>query len=206
MMQPALSKALTQNQMAVAPAQQEQLLQFLELLQTWNRVFNLTTITHPHDMIYLHLIDSLAVQPYLHGSRLLDVGSGGGLPGLPLAIINPHQQWILLDKNSKKTRFITQAIAELGLNNAQAVHSRCEDFQPERGFDSIISRAFGSIRLFVDTTLHLLNPNGQFLAMKGKLSQEELDDIPNSIKAQHVVRLEMKGIDIERHIVCLRTA
>jgi len=204
MIQQELAQALDKNKLTVSPTMQQQLVHYLDLLQTWNRVFNLTTITDSRDMVYLHIIDSLTVQPYLQGTRFLDVGSGGGLPGIPLAIMNPDQQWTLLDKNSKKTRFLTQAIAELGLTNAQAVHSRCEDFQPPAGFDTIVSRAFSSIALFVETTQHLLNPTGQWLAMKGKHPQEELHDIPNSILAQQVVRLDIKGMDIERHLVCLR--
>jgi 16S rRNA (guanine527-N7)-methyltransferase len=201
---PLLKKALQENTIRLTDTAFQQLISYLELLLTWNRVFNLTNITAPRDMVYLHIIDSLAVSPYLHGQRLLDVGSGAGLPGIPLAIMHPEQDWVLLDKNSKKTRFLTQTIAELRLPNVQVVHSRSEDFHPEQGFDSILSRAFGTIQLFVETTEHLLRPNGLFIAMKGRIPQEELNDSPDRFLVQDVARLDVKGIDIERHIVRLR--
>lgn len=199
-----LSHALQENGHHLDPETINKLVKYLELMQTWNKVYNLTTITNPRDMVYLHIIDSLAIQPYLHGTRMLDVGSGAGLPGLPLAIINPQQHWVLLDKNNKKTRFMTQAIAELKLSNVEAAHHRCEDFQPELCFDSILSRAFGTLGLFVETTEHLLCDNGIFIAMKGKYPQDELVDIPKHFGIQTVASLKIKGMDIERHVVCLK--
>ena len=198
-----LKKALQENNLSLNDRAQQQLIHYLELLQTWNRTFNLTTITDPRDMVYLHLIDSLMVQPFLHGSRMLDVGSGAGLPGIPLAIANPEQTWVLLDKNNKKTRFMTQAIAELGLSNAEAVQTRCEDFHPTHCFDSILSRAFGTIRLFVESTTHLLCEQGRFIAMKGKYPQDELSDLPTNTVLQKSEKLDIKGINAERHIICL---
>jgi len=200
---PLLTSALVQNNLTLTAAEQQQLLRYLDLMQTWNRVFNLTTITEPRDMVYLHIIDSLAVQPYLHDTRLLDVGTGAGLPGIPLAIVNPGQHWVLLDKNSKKTRFLTQAVAELKLANVEVVHNRSEDFHTDHCFDSILSRALGTIRMFAETTEHLLCPSGKLIAMKGKYPQEELDDLPGSFKVQDITRLDIKGMDIERHIVRL---
>lgn len=199
-----LKPALIANQFELSADKIAALANYLELMSTWNKAFNLTSITEPRDMVYLHIIDSLTVQPFLHGERLLDVGSGAGLPGIPLAIVNPNQQWVLLDKNSKKTRFQTQAIAELGLKNIAAVHDRCEDFQPAQGFDSILSRAFSTLRTFVETTEHLLAPTGIFIAMKGKYPQEELDDLPGHFVAQSSKRLAIKGVDVERHVICLR--
>lgn len=198
-----LKAALQENKLTVSEAAQQQLLHYLELMQKWNQVFNLTNITNPRDMVYLHIIDSLAVQPCLHGSRLLDVGTGAGLPGIPLAILNPGQHWVLLDKNSKKTRFLTQTAAELKLKNVEIVHSRSEDFHPGYCFDSILSRALGTLRMFVETTRHLLCPDGMFIAMKGKYPGEELDDLPQDVRVLDVPRLEIKGVEIERHIVRL---
>jgi len=199
-----LSKALQENNIHIADTMQQKLIYYLELMQTWNRVFNLTTITQPRDMVYLHLIDSLVVQPYLQGNHLLDVGTGAGLPGIPLAIVNPEQQWVLLDKNSKKTRFLTQAIAELRLTNVQIIHQLTTNFHPTQCFDSILSRAFGTIRLFVESTEHLLCPNGKFIAMKGKYPQDELDDVPYRFHVHDVARLDIQGIDVARHIISLR--
>ena len=198
-----LTNALKENAISLTAASKQKLVQYLILLQTWNRVFNLTTITKPRDMVYLHIIDSLMIHPYLHGSRMLDVGSGAGLPGIPLALINPNQQWVLLDKNSKKTRFMTQAVAELGLNNVEIVHSTSYDFHPDACFDSILSRAFGTIRMFAETTEHLLCPDGLFIAMKGRYPHEELNEIPDRFIVRDVTRLDIQGIDVERHIVHL---
>lgn len=199
-----LNEALHDNHLSLTKTATEKILDYLTLLQTWNRVFNLTTITEPRDKVYLHIIDSLIIQPYLQGTHLLDVGSGAGLPGLPLAIANPHQQWVLLDKNSKKTRFLTQAIAELHLSNVKVVHSRAEDFHPSSCFDTIVSRALGTLALFIQTTQHLICPGGMLLAMKGKYPAEELEHLPNHFKASQINLLAIKGMNIERHIIGLQ--
>jgi 16S rRNA (guanine527-N7)-methyltransferase len=203
-LQHTLFHALEENHLVIDEAKQAKLVRYLELMQDWNRVFNLTTITDAREMVYLHLIDSLIIQPFLQGTRLLDVGSGAGLPGLPLAILNPEQHWVLLDKNSKKTRFLTQTVAELKLSHVSVVHSRSEDYHPKQCFDSILSRAFGTVRLFTETTEALLCDNGIFLAMKGKYPQQELDELPSRFVVQNVTRLEVKGTKIERHIVSLK--
>lgn len=181
----------------------EKLIAYLQLLKTWNKTFNLTAITNPRDMVYLHIIDSLLIQPYLQGKQLLDVGSGAGLPGIPLAICYPEQEWVLLDKNSKKTRFQTQAIAELGLKNVKATHTRSEEFRPTLGFDSIVSRAFGTLQMFVETAGHLLAPTGKLIAMKGKYPADELKEVPAHFEVTAINELQVKGIEIERHVVCL---
>ncbi|HLB41941.1 MAG TPA: 16S rRNA (guanine(527)-N(7))-methyltransferase RsmG [Gammaproteobacteria bacterium] len=199
-----LAQALAENELAINHTQQQKLINYLELLQTWNRVFNLTTITKPRDMVYLHIIDSLLIQPYLQGTQYLDVGSGAGLPGIPLAIIHPEHHWVLLDKNNKKTRFITQVVAELKLPSIDVIHKRCEAFHPQYGFDNIVSRAFGNLRLFIESTAHLLGEGGIFIAMKGKLPQKELDDIPNGFMVENVIRLYVKGTSVERHLVRIR--
>lgn len=198
-----LNQALAENQLVLADDKCRQLARYLELMLHWNQVFNLTTITSPREMVYLHLLDSLAVQPHLQGTHCLDVGTGAGLPGLPLAIAYPEQQWVLLDKNGKKTRFLTQVVAELGLNNVKIVHGRCEEYHPAQCFDSILSRAFGTIRLFADCTRHLLCPRGRLIAMKGKYPQDELTDIPAPFQVSGVIRLDIRGMEINRHIVCL---
>ncbi|HEX4044144.1 MAG TPA: 16S rRNA (guanine(527)-N(7))-methyltransferase RsmG [Gammaproteobacteria bacterium] len=199
-----LKSACAENNLVLDEKIQNQLVHYLELLATWNRVFNLTAITQPADMVYLHIVDSLTVQPYLQGTQLLDVGSGAGLPGIPLAIVNAMQHWTLLDKNSKKTRFLTQVIAELSLTNVAAVHARCEDYQiTSPGFDSIVSRAFSSLRAFVETTAHLLQPEGIWIAMKGKYPQQELAELPKQFKVKCVEPVVVKGIAGERHMVVI---
>ena len=150
----------------------QQCLQYLALMVRWNRITNLTAITDLSDMVDKHLLDSMAVHPYLTGHRLLDVGSGAGLPGIPLALLNPDRQFVLLDANGKKTRFMTQASIDLGLSNVIVVQSRVEDLDDT--FDAIISRAFTSLSGMVSACCHLLAPGGSFLAMKGPDVIEEL--------------------------------
>jgi 16S rRNA (guanine527-N7)-methyltransferase len=143
----------------------EKLEQYLALITKWNKVTNLTSIDNPDQMVVLHLLDSLSIQPYLSGHRILDVGSGAGLPGIPLALINQDKDFILLDSNGKKTRFMVQAAIELGIRNIEVVHSRAQDFQGE--FDHVVCRAFAGTDDFVKTCSHLLAPGGTLLAMKG---------------------------------------
>lgn len=199
-----LQEGLKKNKLSLSDHQSQQLVTYLELLQTWNKVFNLTNITDPHDMVYLHIIDSLLINPYLHGSTFLDVGSGAGLPGIPLAILNPALQGTLLDKNNKKTRFMRQAVAELQLSNVNIIHSRTEEFHPVQGFDSILSRAFASLATFVESTNHLLAEQGVYLAMKGKVPHEELAELPSTRYNTRVEKIELKGMDVERHVICIR--
>lgn len=198
-----LEEALQINKIALQDEAKQRLVHYLEMMQKWNRVFNLTAITDPHEMVYLHLIDSLSVQPYLHGTRLLDVGTGAGLPGIPLAITNANQSWVLLDKNNKKTKFLTQAVAELGLTNVEVVHSRTEDFHPSAGFDSILSRAFSTLLTFTESTAHLLDADGYWIAMKGKYPDEEIAALPATIALDKAERIAINGVTIDRHIVCL---
>lgn len=199
-----LHQALTDNHILLAPAAEEKLVRYLTLLQTWNHVFNLTAITQPKDMVYLHLIDSLSAAPFINGNRILDVGSGAGLPGIPLAITRPDQHWSTLDKNSKKTRFLTQVIAELAIHNVDAIYSRCEDFKPQTRFDCIISRAFGTLTLFTESTEHLLNSSGIFIAMKGKYPEEELSRLPDRFKVETIQPITMQGMDVDRHLIIMR--
>lgn len=203
-MKTILLKALAENQLTLAADAVDKLVTYLELMQKWNKVFNLTSITEPREMVYLHIIDSLLTAPFINGKRCLDVGSGAGLPGIPLAILNPEQEWVLMDKNNKKTRFMTQAIAELKLTNAEAVHTRAEDFHPETCFDNIVARAYASLALFIKTTRHLICKNGTFVALKGKFPQEELTETAELIQASNVTPVIMKGMTLDRHIVCLK--
>lgn len=199
-----LQAALQINHLTILPAAQEKLIAYLLLLQKWNHTFNLTRITQVQDMVDLHIIDSLLIQPFLQGKRCLDVGSGAGLPGIPLAIINPQQQWTLLDKNNKKTRFLIQATAQLSLNNVEVIASRCEEFHPLAGFDSILSRAFGTLSFLQTNTKHLLANNGIYIALKGKYPEEELQEIKQHATLLQVVPLTIAGRSVERHLVLFK--
>ncbi len=169
-----LEKGLVEMALTASPRQQQLLLDYLALLEKWNKVFNLTAVRDPMKMVSRQLLDSLSIQPLLRGSSVLDVGSGAGLPGIPLAILNPEKMFTLLDANSKKTRFLRQAKLELGLGNIQVEQARAEQFQPLQPYDTITSRAFAALPDMLRLTRHLLAPGGCWLAMKGSVPDEEL--------------------------------
>ena len=189
---------------AVSTSARSSLLEYCELLIKWNKTFNLTSVDDPEQMISLHLLDSLAVLPFLPGGRVLDVGTGAGLPGIPLAIARPEQKFVLLDSNGKKTRFLVQASGQLGLENVEVVNQRVELYQAHELFDVIISRAFSSLGQFLSACNHLLSPGGQFLAMKGKLPEDELHDLPDGFQLESSVELKIPGLEAERRLLMLR--
>lgn len=162
--------------------QRQQWLGYLALLAKWNRVHNLTAIRDPNQMLYRHLLDSLSVAPFIEGQRWLDVGSGGGLPGLPLAILYGQRQFTLLDSNAKKTGFLVQVKAQLGLDNLSVVNCRVESYQSGEPFDGIISRAFASLGEFADLTCHLGNGQSRWLAMKGNRAELEVAALPEDFQ------------------------
>ncbi|THB64691.1 MAG: 16S rRNA (guanine(527)-N(7))-methyltransferase RsmG [Gammaproteobacteria bacterium] len=174
---------------------------FIELLQKWNKAYNLTAIRDPQQMIILHILDSLAVYPHLQGDNILDVGAGAGIPGIPLALCYPDKKFTLLDGNGKKTRFIQQAKIELGLSNVEVIHGRVEACSVENKFDCIISRAFATIATFITLSKGLLINGGQFLAMKGCDPDKEIAEIDDDFFCQEVVSLAVPGLDAERNLV-----
>ena len=174
----------------------EKLEQYLTLITKWNKVTNLTSIDNPEEMVVIHLLDSLSIQPYLGGHRILDVGSGAGLPGIPLAIINQDKGFILLDSNGKKTRFMVQATIELGIKNIEVVQSRVQEFKGE--FDHVVSRAFAGTNDFVKTCSHLLAPGGSLLAMKGPAASKVA--LPPGFK-QSIHQLEVPNMSYERNLI-----
>ncbi|MBV1875710.1 MAG: 16S rRNA (guanine(527)-N(7))-methyltransferase RsmG [Cycloclasticus sp.] len=166
-----LERGLKEMNIELSPDSIDQLIDFLRMMVKWNRVYNLSAIREPEQMVRLHLLDSLAVLPFLYGKRCIDVGTGAGLPGIPLAIARPDMQFGLLDSNSKKTRFIQQACIELGLSNVSPLHDRIEEFQPEQKFDTVTARAFTAMPDLLLKTRHLLTAGGKLLAMKSKETQ-----------------------------------
>jgi 16S rRNA (guanine527-N7)-methyltransferase len=195
-----LKEALTELKLDLPTHMQQRLVDYLELLSKWNKTYNLTAIRDPEEMLIKHVLDSLVVAPYITGKRLIDVGSGAGLPGLILALINPDQQWTLLDSNGKKTRFLLQAKVTLGLDNVEVVHSRVELFQPEQLFDGVIARAWASIHDMLAATMHLYGKKATLWAMKGLYPKEELEliDMPNKVH-----ELVVPELNEQRHLVCV---
>ena len=181
--------------------QRQQLLAYLQLLHKWNAAYNLTAVRDPEQMVTRHLLDSLAVAPYLPAGNAIDVGTGAGLPGVPLAIVFPQRQFALLDSNGKKTRFLFQVKTALSLDNMQVHHQRVESFQPSGSYDVVLSRAYASLRDMVSSCRHLLAPGGRFLAMKGSLDPGELDQVAASCEVLAVHALAVPGLDEQRHLL-----
>ena len=185
------------------PSVLENLAGFVRLLEKWNRVYNLTSVRRPADMVPRHILDSLAVLPFLHPGRLLDVGTGAGLPGLPLAIARPELQMTLLDSNAKKLRFVRQAVAELGLDNVDVVQARMQEYQPGHAFDMVISRAVSSLDELYRQAQHLLAPGGRMLFMKGAVPEAEMAAFAPGHETLHIERLRIPGLDAQRHLIWL---
>lgn len=179
---------------------------FLGLLEKWNRAFNLTAVREPNEMITRHVLDSLTARRFLHGLSVLDVGTGAGLPGLPLAIVEPQRQFALLDAAGKKIRFVQHAVGELALGNVQVVQSRVENYRPADPFDTVICRAFSSLQEFVGRCDSLVANGGRLLAMKGRLSKAERAGVPAPWIITEVVPVSVPGLVGERHIVVLERA
>jgi 16S rRNA (guanine527-N7)-methyltransferase len=201
-----LSTGARQLGVELSEAQHAQLLAYLALLIKWNKAYNLTAVRNPDEMVSRHLLDSLSVMPFIHSDteRWLDVGSGGGMPGIPLAILHPHKQVTVLDSNGKKTRFLTQVKLELKLDNLQVIHSRVEAFQPEQPFSGIVSRAFSSMENFTNWTRHLGDAQTQWLAMKGLHPADELVALPADFKVDSEQALTVPGCQGQRHLLILR--
>ena len=201
-----LSQGAEQLGVSLSETQHAQLLAYLALLIKWNKAFNLTAVRNPDEMVSRHLLDSLSVVPFVEslGDNWLDVGSGGGMPGIPLAIMFPERQFTLLDANGKKTRFLTQVKHELKLANLEVIHSRVEEFRPPVPFSGICSRAFSSLQDFSDWTRHLGNGDTHWLAMKGVQPDDELQALPADFRLQSCDVLKVPGCQGQRHLLILR--
>lgn len=199
-----LSKGTEELGLSLSAGQLASMLQYLALIQKWNRTYNLTAIREEEKVVAYHLMDSLVVLPHLQVGDLIDIGSGAGLPGIPLAIALPERRVVVLDSNHKKGAFLRQAKTELGLANLEVVTERAESYRPGVKFGAAISRAFSDLNTFVLAAAPLILPTGLLMAMKGVYPNEELEQLPASVRVENVIRLTVPGLDAERHLVVLR--
>jgi 16S rRNA (guanine527-N7)-methyltransferase len=180
-----------------------QMLAYIELFHKWNQAYNLSAIRDIESQVDRHLLDSLSVAPYIDAEQLIDVGTGGGLPGIPLAILYPHKRFTLLDSNGKKARFLFQVKTQLRLDNVQIQNCRVEAFRPQQRFDAVISRAFASLKDMTDGCRHLLSDNGVFYAMKGIYPTDELSALEKNYKVSQSYPLQIPREEGERHLLVL---
>ncbi len=198
-----LIRGIEQLDLNVDDQKIDQLMAYLELFHKWNKTYNLSAVRDPSEMVHRHLLDSLSVVPHIEGERFIDVGTGGGLPGIPLAIIFPEKQFTLLDSAGKKIRFLFQVKTSLDLKNVAVENCRVESFQPTEKFSGVISRAFASIKDMIDGCHHLLEADGRFWAMKGQFPAAELSDVEKHYKVVDSFELTVPDSDGERHLIVL---
>ena len=198
-----LAQGISELGLTLPAGAQERLLAYLGLLQKWNRVYNLTAVRDTHRMVSQHLLDCLAATPHVAGETLLDVGSGAGLPGIPLALALPDSRITLLDSNHKKAAFLRQAVAELKLVHIEVVCERAEIWKPPRGFTVVISRAFSDLAEFVSLAGRHVAPGGRLVAMKGVHPYEEIAQLPHGWEVLQVIPLQIPGLRAQRHLVSI---
>jgi 16S rRNA (guanine527-N7)-methyltransferase len=202
----ALAQGVAGLGVELAAETQGRLLDYLALLQKWNKVYNLTAVREPQKMVSHHLLDCLAVLPHITARTILDVGSGAGLPGVPLAVALPHAQVTLLDSSHKKAAFLKQVVIELGLQNATVICQRVEAWLPQQSFELVISRAFSDLSEYLRLAGRLCERCGAIAALKGVYPYEELTQLPREFKLKHVVPLKVPGLCAERHLVLVQRA
>lgn len=199
-----LDTLIAQTELTVSEQQRDQLVGYVAMLDKWNKAYNLTSVRDPQDMLVKHIMDSIIVSTHLDGERFVDVGTGPGLPGIPLSIMNPDKQFVLLDSLGKRIRFIKQVLHELKIENVTPVQSRVEEYQPEDKFDGVLSRAFASMTDMVEWCHHLPKPSsGCFLALKGQLPQSEIEQLPQWCSVTDIKALNVPQLEGERHLVIL---
>ncbi len=204
MLKQQLEGLLGQADIALTDKQIGQLVDYVELLDKWNKAYNLTSVRDPKEMMVKHIMDSLMVAPHLSGKNYIDVGTGPGLPGIVLAIALPDTQFVLLDSLGKRVRFLTQVKHALGLDNVTPVQSRVEEYQPSVKLDGVLSRAFASLQDMVDWCHHLIDQSGRFIALKGQYPEQEITELPGDISFEQDITLSVPGLDAERHLIILK--
>jgi len=200
----ALQKGLAAQGLQVEEAARAAMLQYIGLLQRWNKAYNLTSIKDPMQMLSYHLLDSLSISPHLQGRSFIDVGTGAGLPGIPLAVTHPDKTFSLLDSNGKRIRFLFQIKTALQLNNVKEMQGRVEEYKPEKLYDGVISRAFASLTDMIEGSEHLLASGGSFYAMKGRYPDKELSELPKGYKVEQAIELDVPTLDQQRHLIIIK--
>lgn len=200
-----LSRLVNDAGITLLENQLQQLVDYVALLHKWNKAYNLTSVRSPEDMLVRHILDSIVVEPYLEGNRFIDVGTGPGLPGIPLAIVRPDAHFTLLDSLGKRVRFLHQVKHELKLDNVTPVQSRVEAFPAEPPFDGVISRAFASLTDMVNWCQHLPGDSGRFYALKGVRPDDEIATLPERFVVEDIIRLQVNNLEGERHLVRIKS-
>jgi 16S rRNA (guanine527-N7)-methyltransferase len=197
-----LSSLINETDLEISESQIDLLIQYVELLNKWNKAYNLTSVRDPQDMLIKHIMDSLMVGPKLNGQNFIDVGTGPGLPGIPLAILYPHYRFVLLDSLGKRITFLRQVVFQLKLENVQPLLSRVEEYHPEKPFDGVLSRAFSSLNDMVSWCNHLVDANqGHFYALKGQYPLDEIDLLPENIEMVSSHKIVVPRLTGERHLI-----
>ena len=199
-----LDEHLSQSELAANPQQKNLLIEFVQLMHKWNKAYNLTSIRDPKQMLVKHILDSIVVTPYLSGKQYIDVGTGPGLPGIPLAIMRPDVNFLLLDSLGKRVRFMKQVAFELKLANISPLQARVEEFIPQVQLDGVLSRAFASLKDMLHWCQHLVDSTGTFLALKGQLLEDELRQLPDGFIIEQQVALSVPGLEGQRHLIKIR--
>nr|WP_255709898.1 16S rRNA (guanine(527)-N(7))-methyltransferase RsmG [Lelliottia sp. WAP21] len=197
---------LEQAGISLTDHQKNQLVAYVDMLNKWNKAYNLTSVRDPNEMLVRHILDSIVVAPHLQGERFIDVGTGPGLPGIPLSIVRPESHFTLLDSLGKRVRFLRQVQHELKLENIEPVQSRVEDFPSEPPFDGVISRAFASLNDMVSWCKHLPGQNGRFYALKGLVPEDEIAQLPAGFSVENITKLRVPQLEGERHLVIIKHA
>ncbi|EAS5576306.1 16S rRNA (guanine(527)-N(7))-methyltransferase RsmG [Salmonella enterica] len=200
-----LSRLLDEAGISLTDHQKTLLVAYVDMLHKWNKAYNLTSVRDPAEMVVRHILDSIVVAPYLQGQRFIDVGTGPGLPGIPLAIVLPDAHFTLLDSLGKRVRFLRQVQHELRLENITPVQSRVEAYPSEPPFDGVISRAFASLNDMVSWCHHLPGEKGRFYALKGQLPEDEIASLPDEFSVESVEKLLVPQLEGERHLVIIKS-
>ncbi len=198
-----LRQHLAQTSLEVSEQQLQQLVQYVQMMDKWNKAYNLTSVRDPKQMLSKHIVDSVVVAPHLQGTSFIDVGTGPGLPGIPLAIMLPEAHFVLLDSLGKRVRFMKQVGFELGLKNIEPVQSRVEEYTQHAPFDGVLSRAFASLKDMLHWCQHLVDFQGTYFALKGQYPEDELADLPQGFEFKQAIKLDVPGLEGERHLIKL---